>query len=78
MVFVVTPKGSIGFGSGFKASQKTGPRLKVSTDRMGEPGIDLRTPRYKASDLSTTPRRFSLFLFWSSEEPFKNYIKTFV
>ena len=33
MVFVVlcpgTPDGSTGSGSGFKASQKTGPRLKV-------------------------------------------------
>ena len=31
-----TPEGSIGSGSGFKASQKTGPRLKVSSDRLGE------------------------------------------
>ena len=27
-----------GSGSGFKASQKTGPRLKVSADRLGEAG----------------------------------------
>ena len=42
MFFVVlcpgTPKGSTGSGSGFKASQKTGPRLKVSSDRLGEAG----------------------------------------
>ena len=38
MVFVVlcpeTPEGSTGGGSGFKASQKTGQRLKVSSDRL--------------------------------------------
>ena len=41
-VFVVlcpgTPEGSTGSGSGFKASQKTGQRLKVSSDRLGEAG----------------------------------------
>ena len=42
MVFVIlcpgTPEGSTGSGSGFKASQKTGQRLKVSSDRLGEAG----------------------------------------
>ena len=42
MIFVVlcpgTPEGSTGSGSGFKASQKTGQRLKVSSDRLGETG----------------------------------------
>ena len=42
MLFVVlcpgTPKGSTGSGSGFKASQKRGQRLKVSSDRLGEAG----------------------------------------
>ena len=42
MVFVVlcpgTPEGSTGSGSGFKASQKTGQGLKVSSDRLGEAG----------------------------------------
>ena len=42
MLFVVlcqgTPEDSIGSGSGFKASQKTGQRLKVSSDRLGEAG----------------------------------------
>ena len=33
-----TPKGSTGSGSGFKASQKTGPRRKVSSDGLGEAG----------------------------------------
>ena len=31
-----TPEGSIGSSSGFKASQKTGQRLKISSDRLGE------------------------------------------
>ena len=39
MLFVVlcpgTPEGSTGSGPGFKASQKTGQRLKVSSDRLG-------------------------------------------
>ena len=42
MLFVVfcpgIPEGSTGSGSGFKASQKTGQRLKVSSDRLGEAG----------------------------------------
>ena len=33
-----TLEGSTGSGSGFKASQKTGQRLKVSSDRLGEAG----------------------------------------
>ena len=33
-----TPEGSTGSGSGFKASQKMGQRLKVSSDRLGEAG----------------------------------------
>ena len=33
-----TLEGSTGSGSGFKASQKTGPRLKVSSDRLGKAG----------------------------------------
>ena len=42
MLFVVlcpgTPEGSTSSGSGFKASQKMGQRLKVSSDRLGEVG----------------------------------------
>ena len=42
MVFVVlcpgTHEGSTGSGSGFKASQKTGQRFKVSSDILGEAG----------------------------------------
>ena len=32
------PEGSTGRGSDFKASQKTGPKLKVSSNRLGEAG----------------------------------------
>ena len=42
MLFVVlcpgTPEGSTGSDSGFKASQKTGQRLKVLSDRLREAG----------------------------------------
>ena len=55
MVFVVlylgAPEGSTGSGSGFKASQKMGSWLGVSSDRLREPGIELRAPGYKGSDL---------------------------
>ena len=44
MLFVVlcpgTPEGSTGSGSGFKASQKTGQRLKVSPTDWEKPGIE--------------------------------------
>ena len=40
-----------------KNVQESGPRLKVSPDRLVEPGIEIRTPGFKASVLSTTPRR---------------------
>ena len=49
MLFVVlcpgTPEGSTGSGSGFKASQKTGQRLKVSSDKLfcGFPWIETST-----------------------------------
>ena len=63
MVFVVScpgaPEGSNDSDSGFKASQKKGQRLKVSSVRLGEPRIELRTAGYKAGDLSTTPRRLT-------------------
>ena len=44
VLFPVTPKGSTGSGSGFKASQKTGQRLKVSSDNWEKPGIEPATP----------------------------------
>ena len=58
MVFVAlcwgAPKGLTGSRSGFKASQKTVPLLKVSSDRLGELGKKLGTPGYKASDIQYT------------------------
>ena len=55
MLFVVlcpgTPKGSTSSGSGFKASQKTGQPLKVSSDRLGE-------AKNRACDPWFTRRRF--------------------
>ena len=51
MLFVVlcpgTPKGSTSSGSGFKASQKMGQRLKVSSDRLGEVGNRTCDPWFK-------------------------------
>ena len=41
-----TTEGSISSGSGFKASQKMGQRLKVSSDRLGE-AIEPATPGLK-------------------------------
>ena len=38
---------SAGSGARFIASQKTGQRLKVSSDRLEGPGIELGTPGYK-------------------------------
>ena len=61
MLFVVlcpgTPEGSTGSGSGFKASQKTRQRLKVSSDRLGKAGIEPATPGLQDIGLSPTPRR---------------------
>ena len=41
-----TPECSTGSGSGFKASQKTGQRLKVSSDRLREAGTRACDPKY--------------------------------
>ena len=35
----------------------TGSQLKVSSERLENPGIEAGTPGYKASDLSLTPWR---------------------
>ena len=43
-----------------KASQMTKPLLKVSSDKLGELGIKLRTPGCMKSDLSTTPGQLFL------------------
>ena len=43
-----------------KTSQKTGPQLKDSSDRLGERGMELGTPCYKATaDLSITPQQLA-------------------
>ena len=52
-----TPEGSTGSDSGFKASQKTGPQLKVSSDRLGEAGNRTCDPGLQDIGLSPTPRR---------------------
>ena len=40
------PEGSTGCGSDFKASQKTGPWLKVSSDRLIDAGNRTCDPRF--------------------------------
>ena len=56
MLFVVlcpgTPEGSTGSGSGFKASQKTGQRLKVSSTDWEKPIIEPATPGLQDIGLS--------------------------
>ena len=46
------PEGSTGSVSGFKSSQKTGPQLQVSSDRLGEAGN--QTPGLQGIGLSPT------------------------
>ena len=40
------PEGSTGSGFDFKASQKTGPRLRVSFKRLGDAGNRTSDPRF--------------------------------
>ena len=60
MVYAVlcpgTPEGSTCSGSDLKCLRRRA-TAKVSSDRVVVPGIKLRTPGYKVSDLSTTPCR---------------------
>ena len=44
-------------GSGFEASQKTGERLKVSSDRLGEAGNRICDPWFTRHRFIPTPRR---------------------
>ena len=57
MLFVVlcpgTPEGSTGSGSGFKASQKTGQGLKVSSDRLGEEASFMHLHRLREVEFTT-------------------------
>ena len=48
---------SIGSGSGFKASQKTGNGLKSHPTDWEKPGIEPATPDLQDIGLSPTPRR---------------------
>ena len=61
MLFVVlcpgTPEGSTGSGSCFKASQKTGQRLKSHLTDWKKPGIEPATPGLQDIGLSPTPWR---------------------
>ena len=73
MHFVVlcpgTPEGSTGSGSGFKASQKTGQRLKVSSDRLGEAGNRTCNPwftRHRFIPYTTAAKYHSIVLMWST------------
>ena len=72
MLFVVlcpgTPEGSTGSGSGFKASQKTGQRLKVSSDRLGEAGNRTCDPWF-------TRHRFIPYTTAASKSPPNSRIK---
>ena len=52
------PEGSTCSGSSFKAFQKTGQRLKVPSDRLGEAGNRTCDPIYKTK---VYPRRNSHF-----------------
>ena len=69
MLFMVlcpgTPKGSTGSGSGFKASQKTGQRLKVSSDRLGEAGNRTCDPwftRHRFNPYTTAACKIYIFV----------------
>ena len=81
MVFVVlcpgTPEGSTGSGSGFKASQKTGQQLKVSSDRLGEAGNRTCDPwftRHRFIPYTTAASTWNIFILISIYS--KNLCKT--
>ena len=76
MLFVVlcpgTPEGSTGSGSGFKASQKTGQRLKVSSDRLGEAGNRTCDPFFCGFpwvETSTAGRVYDLCVYYMTGAP---------
>ena len=70
------PEGSTSSGSGFKASQKSGhAQLKVSSYRLGEPGIELGTrlatsrvtyPLHNSYSLIKDPYLLILVLFFAA------------
>ena len=67
MLFVVicpgNPEGSTGSGSGFKASQKTGQLLKVSSDRLGEAGNRTCSPWFTRHTCRFIPYTTAAYLF---------------
>ena len=73
MVFVVlcpgTPEGSTGSGSGFKASQKTGQRFKVSSDRLGEAGNRTCNPWFTRHSIIPYTTAASLVIFFCGRVP---------
>ena len=78
MLFVVlcpgTPEGSTGSGSGFKASQKTGQRLKVSSDRLGEAGNRTCDPwftRHRFIPYTTAASQGKMYIQWRIQRGFK-------
>ena len=77
MLFVVlcpgTPEGSTGSGSGFKASQKTGQRLKVSSDRLGEAGNRTCDPWFTRHRFIPYTTAASLYYFHNWEGLLKLY-----
>ena len=84
MLFVVlcpgTPEGSTGSGSGFKASQKTGQRLKVSSERLREAGNRTCDPwftRHRFIPYTTAASQLSKFKA-SSCNSFFSDIKLFL
>ena len=58
-----------------------GPRLRVTSDKLEEPGFELMTPGYKASGLSTKPWRLQICwhaVTWESVTAQKDHYPTFV
>ena len=51
------PEGSTGSGSGFNSHQKTWPKLKGSSNRLGEAGNRTCDTWLRVIDLSPTPWR---------------------
>ena len=81
MLFVVlcpgTPEGSTSSGSGFKASQQKGRRLKVASDRLGEAGNRTCDPwftRHRFISYTTAEiqiLQFAVYLFLENINNFK-------
>ena len=59
-----TTKGSTGSGSGFKASRKTGQRLKVSSNKLGEAGNRLFISKYMKFWYILHTKVFFCYLFF--------------